>query len=133
MPSSRTPARRRPAAVKINTPPRKKDPKLTDFELGGVTYQARMPKDFVWIQLFAATASDATTVQKSQAFSLFLQACLDENQREQIKTRMSKPPEQDPVRGLELLAKIKELIEGWEEPMKAEFDTALDLSGLGQQ
>jgi len=132
MAASRTPARRRPAAVKIKTPPRP-DPTLTPFELGGVTYHARMPKDFVWIQLFAATASDATTVQKAQAFSLFLTACLDENEREQIKARMSKPAEQDPVRGLELLRKIKDLIDEWQEPMKAEFDIALDVSGFTQE
>jgi len=129
MPASRTPARRRPAAAKIKTPPRPA-PKVTPFELGGETYHARMPKDFVWIQLFAATAADATVSQKAQAFSLFLTACLDENEREQIKRRMSLPPEEDPVRGLELLRRIKDLIEEWQEPMKAEFDLALDVSGF---
>lgn len=117
-----TAARRKPAVTSRSPKP------VADrypFELGGETYHAMMPKDFVWLELFAAGAADATIAQKAQANSSFLQACLNETDRERIKARMHKPPSEDPVRGMELLSRIKDLVELWQPFVEAEFNTAI--------
>lgn len=127
----RAPARRRtqPAAVTVKTP-KPKEEKTYPFKLGGVVYQAHMPKDFVWMELFAATAAGASFAQKANANSSFLQACLTERDRERILARMRKPPSEDPVRGMELIACITELVKLWQPLVEAEFTTALDRSGI---
>jgi len=122
--SKGAPTPRRKPAVTSKSPKQATD--LYPFPLGGEIYHARMPKDFVWLELFAASAADATVAQKAQANASFLQACLNETDRERIKARMHKPASEDPVRGMELLAQIKNLVEVWQPFVEAEFSTAME-------
>lgn len=114
---------KRPAAVTVTTP--EPEEISTAFEFGGETYVAFMPKDLVWMEIFAAMAPEATLSQKAKATSLFLQACLSEQDRDRIWSRMLKRPAQDSSRGMELIARIKDLIGMWEPYLEEEFRTAM--------
>lgn len=121
-----TPRTPRPAAVTVTTP--EPEEISNSFELGGEIYVAYMPKDLVWMEIFAAMAPEATMSQKAKATTLFLQACLSEADRDRIWSRMLKRPSQDRSRGMELIARIKELIQMWEPYLEDEFRTAMALS-----
>jgi len=113
------------APVKVTTPKPKNLADKYPFELGGVTYHARMPKDFVWMHMAAARKAGASGEQKADAMVLFLDACLTPAEREDIRNRMLTPPEEDPVSGVELLKAIDALAEVWRPLIEAEFDRAM--------
>lgn len=117
-----TPARK--PAVKVVTTKPKGSSDRYPFDLCGVQYHARMPKDFVWLMLAAAMKAGSSGQQKADAMMYFLDACLDASDREAIRTRMATPAEEDPVRGLELLRVIDRLSEVWRPFIEAEFETA---------
>lgn len=119
--------RTRSAAVKVKTPDL--DEVETAFELCGETYVARMPKDFVWMELIASTAPEATMAQRAAANSLFLRACLSDMDRDRIIARMMKSPKEDPCRGMELIACIRDLVVAWKPYIEGEFQEAVDRAG----
>lgn len=113
----------KPAKVKISTPKAKPD-EGTPFELGGQTYTALMPKDFVWMELVAGQAAGASIPDRARAQSLFLRACLSPADRDRITERMLTRADVDPLRGMELLAAIDELAEMWRPLIEGEFKEA---------
>jgi hypothetical protein len=113
------------AALQVVTPKPKTTADTYPFELGGTTYHARMPKDFVWMHMAAARKAGASGEQKADAMVLFLDACLTPAEREDIRNRMLTPAEEDPVSGVELLKAIDNLAEVWKPLIEAEFDRAM--------
>jgi hypothetical protein len=117
-------ANQRSRAVKVSTP--QADDTDFPFEWAGETYTAHMPKDLVWMQMFAALEPGATITEKAGAHTLFIQACLVPTDRDRIKSRLI--DRSDPALGMDLLECMKELIKRWEPHLKNIFgsDDAAD-------